>query len=163
MPAGLMGRPPQRRHAGHRDRSGYDQQEPSGDGEADPLGLGDTGELVLLVAGDLHGVLQPLAEGPILGVAVGELTTEFVDASFGRGAGDGGDDLLSLAVERLAGLVAILGHLGHVAVSAAQDGEGAGDTLGDGGHGDSLRRGRSRDHAHDCTRLDANCPRITPG
>jgi hypothetical protein len=135
MPAGFEGRPPQRRHARDRDRSGHDVQEPACHGEADALGLGDTGELILLVAVDLHGVLQPPAESPILGVAIGELSSEFVDPSFGRGAVDGDDDLLGLTVERLAGLVASFGHLGDVAVSAAQDGEGAGDTLGDRGHG----------------------------
>jgi hypothetical protein len=109
-------------------------QEPAGHAEADALGLGDGGELVLLLATDLHGVLQPLAEGPILGVAVGELSPELVDPGLGRRTIDGGDDLLGLPVERLAGLVAILGHLGDVAVSAAEDGEGAGDTLGDRGH-----------------------------
>jgi hypothetical protein len=136
MPAGLEGGPPQRRHARDRDRSGHDAQEPAGDGKANPLGLGDTGELVLLVAADLRCVLQPLAEGPILGVAVGEPSSEFVDPSLGRSAVDGVDDLLRLTVERLAGLVASFGHLGDVAVSAAQDGEGAGDTPGDRGHGE---------------------------
>jgi hypothetical protein len=33
--------------------------------------------------------------------------------------------------------------------------------LRDGGHGDWLRRGRSRAHTHDCTRLKANCPPVT--
>jgi hypothetical protein len=134
MPSGLEGRPPQRGHAGHRLRSGHDLQEPAGHGEADPLGLGNRGELVLLVAGDLHGVLQPLTEGPIFGLLDGQVSPQFLDPGLGRGAIDGLDDLLSLAVERLTGLVAIFGHGGNVAVSAAQDGEGAGDTLGDGGH-----------------------------
>ena len=43
-------------------------------------------------------------------------------------------DLLGLAVERLAGSVAILGHPGDITVSTAKDGEGAGDTPGDCGH-----------------------------
>jgi hypothetical protein len=133
-PAGLEGRPPQRGDAGHRHRSGHDAQQPAGDAEADPLGLGDGGELLLRVAGDLHRPLQPLAEGPILGLLVGELSPEVVDPSFGRRAVDGLDDLLGLTVERLAGLAAIVGHRGDVAVSAAEDGEGAGDTLGEGGH-----------------------------
>jgi hypothetical protein len=34
--------------------------------------------------------------------------------------------------------------------------------LRDRGHGDSLRRGQSRNHAHDCTRPDGNCPQNTP-
>jgi hypothetical protein len=109
-------------------------QEPADDAETDPLGLGDRGEFVLLVAGDLHGVLQALAEGPILGLLDGQASPQLLDPGLGRGAIDGHDDLLSLAVERLTGLVAIFGHGSDVAVSAAQDGEGAGDTLGDGGH-----------------------------
>ena len=72
MPTGLEGRPPQCRHAGHRLRTGHDLQEPAGDAEADPLGLGDGGELVLRVAGDLHGPLQSSAQGPILGLLVGQ-------------------------------------------------------------------------------------------
>ena len=53
--AGLQRRPPQCRHARDRLRSGHDLQEPAGDAEADPLGLGQGGELVLPIAGDLHG------------------------------------------------------------------------------------------------------------
>ena len=93
VPAGLEGRPPQRRHAGHRLRSGHDLQEPAGDAEADPLGLGDGGELVLRVAGDLHGTPQPLAEGPILGLLVGQASPQFLGPGLGRGAIDGLDDL----------------------------------------------------------------------
>ncbi len=155
---GLEGHPPQCCHARDRLRPGHDVQESAGDGEADPLGLGDGGELALLVAGDLHGVLQAPAKDPILGLPVGELSPEVVDPGFGRGAVDGLGDLLGLAVDRLAGLITILGHRGDVAVSAAKDGEGAGDALGNRGHGDALRRGRSRGHSHDCTRLDGNCP-----
>jgi hypothetical protein len=109
-------------------------QEPTSDSETDPLGLGDGGELVPLVAGDLHGTLQPLAEGPILGLLVGQASPQLLDPGLGRSAIDGLEDLLGLTVERLAGLIAILGHLGDVAISAAQDGEGAGDALGDRGH-----------------------------
>ena len=132
--AGLQGRPPQRRHARDGLRSGHDVQESAGDAEADPLGLGDGGELLLLVAGDLHGSLQAPAEGPILGLPVGELSPEVVDPSFGRCALDRIDDLLGLTVERLSGLPTILGHPGEVAVLAAEDGEGAGDALRDRGH-----------------------------
>jgi len=134
VPAGLECRPPQRRHAGHRLRSGHDLQEPLGDAEADPFGLGDAGELVLLVAGDLHGVLQSGAQDAILGLLVGQASPQLLDPGLGCGAIDGLDDLPSLTVERLTGLVAIFGHGSDIAVSAAQDGEGAGDTLGDGGH-----------------------------
>ena len=134
MPAGLEGRPPQGRHARHRHRPGHDVQEPSGDAEADPLGLGDGGELLLLVAGDLHGVLQALAEGLDLGLLLGKMTLKLVNPGSGRGAVHGLDDLRGLAIKRLAGLVAIVGHRGHVAVSTTKDGEGAGDTLGDRGH-----------------------------
>jgi hypothetical protein len=109
-------------------------QEPAGDGEADPLGLSDGGELLLRVAGDLHGVLQPRAEGQILGLLVGQASPQFLDPGLSRSAIDGLDDLLGLTVERLAGLVAIFGHPGDVAVSTAEDGEGAGDTAGDRGH-----------------------------
>jgi hypothetical protein len=134
VPAGLEGRPSQRRHTRHRLRSGHDLQEPAGHAEADPLGLGDRGELVVRVAGDLDGPLQPLAEGPILGLLVGQASLQLLDPGLGRGAIDGLDDPLGLTVERLAGLVAIFGHPGDLAVSAAKDGEGAGDTLGDRGH-----------------------------
>jgi hypothetical protein len=109
-------------------------QEAAGDAEADPLSLGEGGEFLLLVAGDLHGVLESPLKGLDLGLAAGELLLEFVDASPGGGAVDGLDDLLGLAVERLAGLVAFVGHLGDVAVSTAEDGEGAGNTLGDRRH-----------------------------
>jgi hypothetical protein len=134
MPTGFEGRPPQRRHARHRLRAGHDLQEPAGDAEADPLGLGDGGELVLLVAGDLHGPPQPLAEVPILGLLIGQASPQLLDPGLGRGAVDGLDDLPGLTVERLAGLVALLGHPGDVTVATAKDGEGAGDTPGDGGH-----------------------------
>ena len=160
--AGLEGRPPQRRRARDGLRPCHDAQESAGDAEADPLGLGDGGELLLRVAGDLDGSLQASAEGPILGLPVGELSPEVLDPSVGCRALDGHDDLLGLAVERLAGSLTILGHRGDVAVSAAEDGEGTGDALGDRGHQHALRRGRSGDHAHDCTRLDANCPLTTP-
>jgi hypothetical protein len=161
VPAGLRGRPPQRRHARDGLRPGRDVQESAGDAEADPLGLGHGGELILLPAGDLHGPLQTPAKGPILGLVVGDLSPEVVNPSLGRGPADGLDDLPGLAVERLAGLLTILGHRGDVAVRTAEDSESAGDALGDRGHGGTFRRDRSRDHAHDCTRLDANCPPIT--
>jgi hypothetical protein len=161
--AGLEGRPPQGRHARDRLRPGHDSQESPGHAQADALGLGDGGELILLIGGDLDGVLESLLKGLDLGLAAVELLLEFVDAGLGVGAVDGGGDLLGLAVERLSRLITVTGHLGDIAVSSAEDREGAGDTLRDRGHGDSLRRGRSRDHAHDCTRLDANCPRITFG
>jgi len=76
-------------------------QESAGDAEADPLGLGDGGELVLLVASDLHGTFPPLAEGPILGLLVGQASPQLLDPGLGRSAIDGLDDLLGLAVERL--------------------------------------------------------------
>jgi hypothetical protein len=107
-------------------------------------------------------VFESLPEGLDLGETAVELPLEFVDAGLGHGAIDGLGDLLGLAVERLSRSLPVLGHRGDIAVSTAEDGEGAGDALGDGGHDDSLRRSRSRDHAHDCTRLDAFCPRMTP-
>jgi hypothetical protein len=132
---GLEGRPSQGRHAGDRFRSGHDVQEAAGDAEADPLGLGHGGEPVLRVASDLDDVLQPLAEGAILGLLIVQASPQLLDAGLGDGAVDGLDDLLGLTVERLAGLVAIFGHPCDVAVSTAEDGEGAGDTAGDRGHG----------------------------
>ena len=57
---------------------------------------------------------------------------------------DGFDDVLSLAVKCLAGLLAFAGHGGDITVSAAKDGEGCGDPLCDRGHGESIRRGRRR-------------------
>jgi hypothetical protein len=159
----LVGCPPERRHALDRHRSGHDLQEPAGDAEADPLGLGDGGELVLLVAGDLHGLLQPLAEGPILGLLVSQLSPQFREPSSGCGAIDGLDDLVSLAVERLTGPLAVVGHRGDVAVSAAKDGEGAGNPLGDGGHETrsvEADRGITTTIAHASTRIVHGSPRL---
>ena len=99
--AGLEGRTPQRRHAGRGLRSGHDAQEPAGDAQADPLGLGDGGELVVLLGGDLDGELQPFLEGSDLGPLLGEFSPELIDPGLDRGAVDGRDDLLGLAVERL--------------------------------------------------------------
>lgn len=141
--ARLQGRPSQRRHARGGVRPRHDLQEAPGGTQTDPLGLGDSGELILFVGGDLHGVLQPLSEGLDLSVLLGELPLKVVDAGLGRGAVHGVDDLLGLAIERLPRLLPIPRHLGDVTVSAAQDGEGAGDALRDRAHGDSLRRGRS--------------------
>jgi hypothetical protein len=76
------------------------------------------------VAGDLDGMLEPLVECLDLGLGVGELSLELVDPSLGHRAGDGLDDLLGLAVERLTGSVPVPGHLGHVTIPTAEDGEG---------------------------------------
>ena len=62
--AGLEGRPPQRRHARTASRPRHDPQQPPGHAQADPLGLGDGGELVLLVGGDLDGVSRAALGGP---------------------------------------------------------------------------------------------------
>lgn len=158
-PTGLEGGPPERRHAGDGHRSGHDLQESPGDAETDTLGLGDDGELGLLLGGDLVGEPQLLLEGLDFRVPLGELPVKLVDPGLDSDAIDGFDDLLGLAIERLPRLIAVLGHRGDVAVSAAEDGEGAGDTLRDRGHGARSVEGRSRDHAHDCTRPDGNCPR----
>jgi hypothetical protein len=147
--AGLLRGASQRRHARGRLRSGDDIEESAGNAEADPLGLGDGGELLLLVASDLHGPLQAAAKGLIFGLAVSELSPEVVDASHDGRALDGLDDLCGLAIERLAGLFTVPGHRGDVAVLAAKDDKGTGNPLGDGRHGNSLRQRRSRDHAHD--------------
>jgi hypothetical protein len=163
VPTALVGRPSQGRHAGHRLRSGHDLQEPAGDAEADTLGLSNRGKLFLLVAGDLYGVLQPRAQGPILGLLVSQQSPQLLEPSFGCGAIDGLDDLVSLAVERLARLVAILGDPGEVAVSAAKDGERAGNPLGDGGHETrsvEADRGITTTIAHASTRIVHRSPRL---
>jgi hypothetical protein len=99
--AGPEGGPPQRRDAGGRSRSLNDPQEPPGHAQADPLGLGDGSKLVPLVGGHLDGVFQPLLEGLDLGLPVGELLLEFVDAGPVGGAVHGVSDLPGLTVERL--------------------------------------------------------------
>ena len=48
-----------------------------------PLGLGDAGELVLFVGGDLHGVLEPLVKGLILRLLLGQWPLKFVAAGPG--------------------------------------------------------------------------------
>jgi hypothetical protein len=100
--SGLEGRAAQRGDAGDGLRRRHDPQEPAGDTQADPLGLGDGGELVLRVGGDLDGVLEPFLEGLDLGPVLGELSLEFVDPGFDRRSIHGLDDLFGLAVERLA-------------------------------------------------------------
>jgi hypothetical protein len=101
LPAGLEGGASQGRHTGDGIRPGHDAQEPASDAQADALGLGDGGELVLLLAGDLDGVFESLLKGLDFGLAAGELELEFVDAGPGGGAVHGLGDLLGLAVERL--------------------------------------------------------------
>ena len=93
--------------------------------QADPLGLGDAGELVLFVACDLDGVLQSLLEILDLSLLPGELPLEFVDAGLDCGSVDSIGDLTSLAVKRLPRLLSVVRHLGNVAVSAAEDDKGA--------------------------------------
>jgi hypothetical protein len=88
-------------HARDGNRPRHDVQEPACDAEADPLGLGNDGELALLLGGDLDGVTEPFLEDADLGSVVGELVLEFVDAGLGRGTVHGVGDLLGLAVERL--------------------------------------------------------------
>ena len=66
-----------------------------------PLGLGDGGELVLLVGGDLDRVFQPLLEGLDLGPLLGKLSLKLVESGLGRGAVHGVGDLFGLAVQRL--------------------------------------------------------------
>ena len=133
--AGLEGGTPEGRHAGDGLGPGHDPQESPGDAEADPLGLGDDGELGLLLGGDLEGELQPILEGLDFGMPLGEFSTKAVDSGLGRDAIDGLDDLLGLAIERLPRLIAVLGHPGKITVSTTEDGEGAGDPLREGGHG----------------------------
>ena len=77
------------------------RKQPPGHAQADPLGLGDGGELVLRVGGDLDGVFEPLPEGLDLGLLLGELLLKLVDPGLGRGAVDGLGDLFGLAIKRL--------------------------------------------------------------
>jgi hypothetical protein len=99
---GTESRPSRRRNARGGSRSLHDPEQSPGHAQADPLGLGEGGELVLLVDGDLDGVLESLPEGLDLGPLLDELLPEFVDAGLSRGAVHGESDLLGLAVERLA-------------------------------------------------------------
>ena len=100
MPASRVARPSVGT-LGSGSRPRHDPQQPPGHAQADPLGLGDGGELVLLVGGDLDGVFQPLLEGLDLGLLLGELLLKVVDPGLGRGAVHGVGDLFGLAVERL--------------------------------------------------------------
>ena len=61
-------------------------------------------------------MFQPLLEGLDLGLPLGELSLQFVDAGLRRGAVHGLGDLFGLAVERLPRLLTVLGHLGDIAV-----------------------------------------------
>jgi len=72
--AGLQSRPPQGRDARSGLRPLHDLQQPPGHAQADPLGLGDGRELVLLVRGDLDGSFEPLLEGLDLGPLFGKLS-----------------------------------------------------------------------------------------
>ena len=133
--ASFLGGPSQRRHARGSYRPGHDLQQPPRHAQADTLGLGDAGELVLFVACDLDSVLQPLLEILDLSLLPGELPLEFVDAGLDCGSVDSIGDLTGLAVKRLPRLLSVVRHLGDVAVSAAEDDKGAGDPLRDCGHG----------------------------
>jgi hypothetical protein len=99
--AGLQGRPSQGGNArgGFRPRPLHDPQQPPGDAQADSLGLGDGGELVLFLGGDLHGVLEPLVKGLIFRLLLGQLPLKFVDAGLGGGPVQSVNDLIGLAVE----------------------------------------------------------------
>jgi hypothetical protein len=161
--AGLPGRPSQGGHARGGGPSLHDPQQSPGDAQADPLGLGDGGELVLCVGGDLHGMLEPLVKGVIFRLLLGQLPLEFVDAGLGGGPVQGVHDFMSLAVEGLPRLLPVLSHPRDIAVRAEENGEGTGDALRDRGHGNALHQGQSREDAHDCTHSDGNCPPSTPG
>lgn len=135
-----------------------DLEEASGDAEADALGLSDGGEVVVELRGEEDGVLEAVMEGLDLGVLAVELLLKWCDASLGGLAIDGLDDVVGLAIECLARPLAVVGHRGDIAVPAAQDSEGAGDSLRDRGHGGSIRRGRWESHPDDCTCSNGNCP-----
>jgi hypothetical protein len=106
----------QGRHARDGGRPRHDSQESPGHAQADPLGLGDGGELVLLVGSDLDGVFETLPESIDLGLPLGQLLLKLVDSAPGRGAVDGIGDLPGFAVERLAGSLTVLGHWGDVTI-----------------------------------------------
>jgi hypothetical protein len=97
----LLGGSSQRRNAGDGYRPGQNLQEPPRDVQADPLGLGDAGELVLLLTRDLDGLLEPLLEGLDLSLLVGQLPLQWVDGGLPCGCLDGMDDLSGFAVKRL--------------------------------------------------------------
>ena len=158
--ASLEGSPPQGGDAGGGVGSVDDLKQASGDTEADALGLGDGGEVVVELRGEDDGVLESVVEGLNLGVLAVELFLEPLAASQGGLGIEGQDDVVSLAVEGLSRLLAALGHGGDVTVSSAQDGKGRGDALGDRGHGESIRRGQGRGSSDpdDCTCPDGNCP-----
>lgn len=100
--AGLEGRPSQGRHARGGSRPRHDLQESPGDAEADPLGLGDDGELGLLLGGDPEGEFQLILEGLDFSLPLGEFPVKPVDPGLDPNAIDGLDDLHGLAIERLA-------------------------------------------------------------
>jgi hypothetical protein len=77
--SGLQGRASQGGHARDGVRPRNDLQQPPRHAQTDPFGLGDSGELVLGVGGDLDGLLQPLVKGLNLGVLLSDLVLECVD------------------------------------------------------------------------------------
>jgi hypothetical protein len=81
-------------------------QESPGHAKADSLGLGDDGELGLLLGGDLGGEFQLLLEGLNFGVPLGEFSVKTVDPGLDPNAIDCLNDLLGLAIERLPRLIA---------------------------------------------------------
>ena len=99
--AGTLGGPSQRRHARGGCRPCHNLQQPPRYAQTDPLGLGDRGELVLLVTRDFDGVLQSLLEILDLSLLTGESPLEFVDLGPRRSSVYGIDDQTGLAVKRL--------------------------------------------------------------
>ena len=143
-----------------------DLEQASGDAETDALGLGDGGEVVVDFRGEDDGVLEPVVKGLDLGVLPIELILELSDTSLGGVTGDGFDDVVSFTIEGLSRPLALPGHRGDIAVSAAQDGKGTGDPLGDQGHDETIRRGRRRNTptiAHAPTRIVQENPTETDG
>ena len=131
LAAGLLGPPPQAGH-GRGGRAEEDRQQGAGGGQADALGLGRGGEPGLPVGPPGDGPRQLLAQAVGLGPGLGELA-----AQLGQGpreavgvevAGDG----LGLAVQPLPRGAAAAGQAGDVAVTAPEDGVGAGDAVGGG-------------------------------
>ena len=143
LTSSLGGGPPQRRDAAGPRRQ-EDLEDAAGDREADPLGLGDASHFGLLLRGHLDGLFQASLELVYLALELADLLLKFGDLGLGCGAVDRVDGLLSLAIQGLPGLLAVLSHVGDVPVPAAKDGEGTGEALGDSGHGEAVHRGRSR-------------------
>ena len=110
------------------ERLGHERSEKAaGDGQADALGLGDTGELGQGVGINEHGLLELAAERHAFGVEAVDLVLEMLEAPLGVGAIDGLEDFGGVAVECLAGDARAFGVLGDGTVGSIEDSSGVGD------------------------------------